>query len=84
MKVNIYTIYDTVAKECGPIFQSKNDDVAVRAFHSLLAETSNVMTTDYELYCLGEFDTEARTFVPLDDFGRLVVNDYNPDLEVSE
>ena len=66
MKVNIYTIYDSVAKECGPIFQAKNHDVAVRAFHSLMAETSNVMSTDYDLYCLGEFDTEKCSFVPLD------------------
>ena len=66
MKVNIYTIYDVVAKECGPIFQAKNHDVAVRAFHSLMAETSNVMSTDYDLYCLGEFDTEKCSFVPLD------------------
>ena len=66
MKVNIYTIYDSVAKECGPIFQAKNHDVAVRAFHSLMAETSNVMSTDYDLYCLGEFDTERCSFVALE------------------
>ena len=66
MKVNIYTIYDSVAKECGPIFQAKNHDVAVRAFHSLMAEASNVLSTDYDLYCLGEFDTEKCSFVPLD------------------
>ena len=66
MKVNIYTIYDSVAKECGPIYQAKNHDVAVRAFHSLMSETSNVLSTDYDLYCLGEFDTEKCSFVPLD------------------
>ena len=66
MKVNIYTIYDSVAKECGPIFQAKNHDVAVRSFHSLMAETSNVISTDYDLYCLGEFDTEKCSFVPLE------------------
>lgn len=84
MKANIYTIYDVVAKECGPIFQGKNDEVAVRVFNSLLNDTPNIKPTDYEIYCLGEFDTEARTFVPVDDYGRLVVNDYKPTLEVSE
>ena len=66
MKVNIYTIYDTVAKECGHIFQSKNHDVAVRAFRSLISDTPNVNPLDYDLYCLGEFDTEKCSFVPLE------------------
>ncbi len=84
MKANIYTIYDVVAKECGPIFQGKNDEVAIRVFNSILNDTPNIKPTDYEIYCLGEFDTEARTFVPENDYGRLVVNDYKPTLEVSE
>ncbi len=82
MKVNIYTIYDSVAKECGPIFQAKNHDVAVRAFHSLMAETSNVISTDYDLYCLGEFNTETCSFVPLDVPSEISVvseSDLDPD-----
>ena len=66
MKVNIYTIYDTVAKECGPIYQAKNHDVAVRAFRSLISDTSNVNPLEYDLYCLGEFDTGKCSFVPLE------------------
>ena len=66
MKVNIYTIYDTVAKECGPIYQAKNHDVAVRAFRSLISDTPNVNALDYDLYCLGEFDTERCSFVALE------------------
>ncbi len=68
MKVNVYTIYDVVAKECGPIFQAKNHDVAVRAFKSLISENLDVHINvhDYDLYCLGEFDNEKCSFVPLD------------------
>lgn len=66
MKNNIYTIYDTVAKECGPIYQAKNHDVAVRAFKSLISDTPNVKVSDYDLYCLGEFDTEKCSFVPVE------------------
>lgn len=66
MKVNIYTIYDSVAKECGPIYQAKNHDVAVRAFKSLISDTPNVKVSDYDLYCLGEFDTEKCSFVPVE------------------
>lgn len=84
MKVNIYTIYDVVAKECGPIFQGKNDDIAARVYHSILSDTPNINSDDYEIYCLGEFDTEARSFVPVDGYGRLVLSDYKPNLEVSE
>ena len=82
MKVNIYTIYDSVAKECGPIFQAKNHDVAVRAFHSLMAETSNVVSTDYDLYCLGEFDTDSRSFVPEDNYGKLVIKNLEDSSDV--
>ena len=84
MKVNIYTIYVVLAKESGPIFQGKNDEVAARVFRSLLSDTPNINPNDYEVYCLGEFDTEARTFVPVDGYGRLVVSDFEPNLEVDE
>ena len=66
MKVNIYTIYDKVACESGPIFQAKNDGVALRCFMSLMKDTPSVNPTDYDVYCLGEFDTENRSFVPED------------------
>ena len=46
MKVNIYTIYDVVAKECGPIYQAKNHDVAVRGFRSLISDTPHVKALD--------------------------------------
>ncbi len=75
MKVNIYTIYDKVSEECGPVFQSKNDVVAYRAFKHLISEESSVNPNDYDLYCLGLFDTESRFFVPEVDYGRLVLKD---------
>ncbi len=75
MKVNIYTIFDVVAKECGPIYQAKNDGVAYRAFKSLIGDTPNVKVDDYDIYCLGEFDTESRSFVPEENYGRLVLKD---------
>ena len=88
MRVNVYTIYDVVAKECGPIFQAKNHDVAVRAFKSLISENLDVHINvhDYDLYCLGEFDTEARSFVPVDNYGRLVIENLeeNSDVPIME
>ena len=46
MKVNIYTIYDKVSEECGPVFQAKNDVVAHRAFKHLISDTPNVNLDD--------------------------------------
>ncbi len=81
MKVNIYTIYDKVAEECGPVFQAKNDMVAVRMLKSMLAENPNIPIDEYEVYSLGEFDTEKRSFVPEEGYGRLAISNI---LEVNE
>lgn len=56
MKVGLYSIYDRVAKESGPVFQAKNDDVAVRATCSLLSSVD--LCEDYILYRVGTFDAE--------------------------
>ena len=82
MKVNIYTIYDKVACESGPIFQAKNDTVALRCFMSLMKETPNVVPHDYDVYCLGDFDTESRTFNPEDNYGRLVIENVEENSDV--
>lgn len=57
MEVCIYSIKDTVAQEFGPIFQAKNDDVALRNFHSALLKVPN--PEEYELYYLGTFDVDT-------------------------
>lgn len=56
MLVGLYSIYDRVAKESGPVFQSKNDDVAVRATCSLLSDVDSI--EDFILYRVGTFDVE--------------------------
>ncbi len=82
MKVNIYTIYDKVACEAGPIFQAKNDAVALRCFMSLMKDTPNVVPSDYDVYCLGEFDTDNRSFVPEDNYGKLVIKNLEDSSDV--
>ena len=72
MKVNLYTIYDVMAEESGPVFQAKNDNVARRACDSMIMEASTFAVSDYHLWCLGCFDTESRVFVPEVSGGRLV------------
>jgi hypothetical protein len=54
----LYTVRDLLAKEYGPIFQAKNDDVAGRSFRDLIAK-NNVRWEEYELYCVGMYDMES-------------------------
>ena len=82
MKVNIYTIYDKLACEAGLIFQAKNDAVALRCFMSLMKDTSNVVPSDYDVYCLGEFDTDTRSFVPEENYGKLVISNLEDSSDV--
>jgi len=47
----LYSIYDKVADEYGPIFEAKNDMVASRGYAGLVKPD---MVHDYELYAVGE------------------------------
>ena len=50
MITNIYTIRDKVAEEVGPLFQAKNDAVAIRQFKQLVKDSEN--PEEYELFVL--------------------------------
>ena len=58
MNTAIYTIFDNVACECGPIFQAKNLSVACRYVNQMIKDT-HINPSDYELVCLGTFDSET-------------------------
>lgn len=62
--MRLYTIYDNVALEAGPLFPAKNDGVAWRQFQQLLAETYN--KEDYSLLYCGDFDTDSAVIAPCD------------------
>lgn len=47
----LYSIYDKVADEFGPIYEAKNDMVASRAYASLVKPG---IEFDYELYAVGK------------------------------
>ena len=57
MITNIYTIRDKVAEEVGPLFQAKNDAVAIRQFKQLVKDSEN--PEEYELLCLGDFNDQT-------------------------
>lgn len=58
MSSRVYVIYDTVAKEAGPLFTAKNDDVAARNFRQLLDHEKVENPKEYQLMCVGEYDPE--------------------------
>ena len=54
----LYTLYDKVAEEAGPLFQAKNDQVAARQSLSILAQVSD--SNDFDLLKVGEFSTSGQ------------------------
>lgn len=53
MLMSVYTIFDEVAEEAGPLFTAKNDAVAVRSAKLALKDAQ---ASDYTLYKLGQYD----------------------------
>jgi len=49
--MKLYTIYDKLAGEHGPVFEAKNDLVAARSFAHALKGAPAI---DYDLYLVGE------------------------------
>lgn len=50
---NIYSLYDTVAQELGPVFQFENDRVCERAIASMVANKQINFPKDTRLVRLG-------------------------------
>ena len=49
----LYTIYDIVADDTAPVFEAKNDDVAIRKFNEIMQNSPGITPTDYELRRIG-------------------------------
>ena len=54
MQYGLYTIYDKVAQETGPLFEAKSDAVASRSARNLLSEVQAV--DDFKLLRVGYSD----------------------------
>lgn len=57
--MNLYSIYDKVAKRFNAPFVAENDDVANRSFQ--LGVRDNLYASDFDLYCVGIFSVDADT-----------------------
>lgn len=62
MKTKIYCIFDRIAQEAGPIFEAKNDGIALRMYHQVNLPGSS---EDYYLLRVGDFDHETCVLTPL-------------------
>ncbi len=58
MITRLYVINDKLARESGPIFQCKNDQVAYRQYSLQISEMKNIKLDDFELVCIGEYNNE--------------------------
>lgn len=54
----IYVVYDRVAEESGPVFEAKNDGVAIRQYLHLI-KTKNMVPADFNLLHVGEIDHDV-------------------------
>ena len=65
---NIYTIYDTVAKECNGPFLANNDSHARMIFDRAVAEAAkNGFKQEYKLLYIGIFDVETAEIIKKED-----------------
>lgn len=59
MTYSLYSIRDKVAMEFGPIFQAKNEGVALRMLGTQLKESPTMNPAEYELICIGTFNSDT-------------------------
>lgn len=64
--MNLYTIYDKVAEEAGPIFEAKNDGVATRAYQDLFSSRPVAHPDEFKLMLLGAIDKTTGKILTLD------------------
>jgi len=63
MERKIYTIYDRIAGEMGPIMIYNNDDQAIRAYPQAF-ENARVKRQDFQLVRLGTINVNTMVIVP--------------------
>lgn len=62
--MKLYTVYDVVAKEAGPVWTAKNDDIACRQFKKLLTGEDVTNPEDFHLYRVADYDPETMIISP--------------------
>ena len=73
--MKMYSIYDKVAMEYGPIFMAKNNEVAERNFGHLVTNELTTSGSEYRLDMVGEFNTETGNIDLTDAITRVCTGD---------
>lgn len=63
--MNLYVIHDRVAQESGPVFEAKNDAVAVRNMRNTLLENQAAKPLEFALLRVGTINHETSVITPL-------------------
>lgn len=64
----LYCVFDEQADSHGPLFQARNDNVAVRRFRQLLQKVPEMVREDYTLVCIGEYREDTGHINPYHRF----------------
>lgn len=57
MQSHVYTVFDRVADEAGPVFVAKNDGIALRSCAHMLREVGAENQGDYILLRIGTYES---------------------------
>lgn len=61
--MSLYTVYDRLAQESGPVFEAKNDAVAMRGFRKMLGDSIN--PEEYRLLKIGKINHCNQELTPI-------------------
>lgn len=65
MKMNLYVVYDRVAEESMPIFESRNDGTALRAYQKGIIEKNDIPEKEFMLLHVGTIEHDTSEVVPV-------------------
>ena len=61
--MSLYTVYDRLAQESGPVFEAKNDAVAMRGYRKMLGD--NINPEEYRLLKVGKINHRTQELTPI-------------------
>lgn len=72
-RMGLYVVYDTVAHESGPVFEARNDRVALRNYDILMKDIK--YRSDYHLLFLGSIDHQSNLISPAESDHRVITSE---------
>lgn len=64
-RMGLYCMFDRIAEESHPVFESINDGTAMRAFRDAMSKGQGVDPADFWLLCVGHIDHTSSLIVPV-------------------